>query len=66
MNISCRQKVSASNPYQPPQPDPVLWFPGGDAECGVNAGREYPDNLDDENIELFSFQPTMIWAPSVS
>ena len=22
-------------------PDPVLWFPGGDAECGTNAGRKF-------------------------
>lgn len=33
-----RLKAAASNPYHQPQPDPVLWFPGGDAECGVNAG----------------------------
>merc|ERR1711892_624206 len=33
-----RQQAAASYPPPSPQPDPVLWFLGGDAECGVNAG----------------------------
>ena len=37
-----RLKASqSSHNYHEEKPDPVLWFPGGDAECGSNANSEY-------------------------
>ena len=32
--------ASGYSSYQEPKPDPVLWFPGGDADCGSNANSK--------------------------
>ena len=46
--------ASSSAPeYPPDKPEPVLWFPGGDAECGTNAGsKERHALLCDNNTDI--------------
>ena len=58
--IFCRQQHKqyagssshSSHGYHEPKPDPVLWFPGGDADCGSNAGSKYKFYLFYFNLKI--------------
>ena len=55
-----QERLAASETgYPQPKPDPVLWFPGGDAECGTNAGSESSSKLWEMTDKYFQQTTTL-------